>query len=186
MAHFTLLGEPLAIDLVNTLKTAHTPALDQLDADDATEEFWAFQAARSPRPLAGLTKVDTIALRALTAELLASAREGRDASAPLVARANAVLAAAPEHPNLQQGADGLEVTVASPADGMAEGTRAAVIRSLLAVLDALRAGRLRECAAEDCSQLFVATNSKRRWCTPDGCGNRARVARHAAKARASH
>lgn len=40
-------------------------------------------------------------------------------------------------------------------------------------------GRLRRCAAEDCSQWFVDTSKggRRRWCSMATCGNRAKAAR---------
>lgn len=39
---------------------------------------------------------------------------------------------------------------------------------------------VRMCASESCGWLFVdyTKNHRRRWCTMDGCGNRARVRRH--------
>jgi predicted RNA-binding Zn ribbon-like protein len=189
MASFTLLGEPVAIDLVNTLKTAHTPPVDQFDADDAVEAFWSFEAARAAEhgepPLAPLGPEDTRRLRELTSRLLEAIRAGHAPAADDLAEANRLLAAAPSRLELFAGADGLAARTSSPADGTAAGTRAAVLRSLLDVAAAATAGRLRACAADDCDQLFVATNAKRRWCTPEGCGNRARVARFAARARVS-
>ncbi|MDN4612983.1 CGNR zinc finger domain-containing protein [Leifsonia sp. F6_8S_P_1B] len=189
MASFTLLGEPLAIDLVNTLKTAHTPALDQLDADGAVEAFWAFEATRGTAqgepPLAPLEAEETRGLRALAGRMLAAIRAGEAPDAADLAEANRLLAAAPTRVELVAGDTGLAARTPSPADGTVDGTRAAVLRSLLDAADAARAGRLRACAADDCDQLFVATNAKRRWCTPEGCGNRARVARFAARARVS-
>lgn len=191
MASFTLLGEPLALDLVNTLKTAHTPPLDQFDADDAVEAFWSFEAARATEhtehgeaPLAPLDAADTRRLRGLAIRLLTAIRAGESPAAADLAEANRLLAEAPRRVELAAGDAGLTAHTASPADGTADGTRAAVLRSLLEVAQAAAEGRLRECAADDCSQLFVATNAKRRWCTPEGCGNRARVARFAARARA--
>jgi predicted RNA-binding Zn ribbon-like protein len=40
------------------------------------------------------------------------------------------------------------------------------------------AARVRECAAADCALLFVDTSrpGRRRWCSMDGCGNRAKTA----------
>jgi predicted RNA-binding Zn ribbon-like protein len=41
------------------------------------------------------------------------------------------------------------------------------------------AGRVRECAAPDCALLFVDASrpGRRRWCSMDGCGNRAKARR---------
>jgi predicted RNA-binding Zn ribbon-like protein len=38
--------------------------------------------------------------------------------------------------------------------------------------------RLRRCDGPGCVLFFVATNPRRRWCSPAICGNRVRVARH--------
>lgn len=45
--------------------------------------------------------------------------------------------------------------------------------------------RVRECAGDDCSWLFVDTskNHSRRWCDMSDCGNRAKARRHYARAR---
>lgn len=46
--------------------------------------------------------------------------------------------------------------------------------------------RLRECAAEDCSGIYVdaSRGMRRRWCSTARCGNRARVAAHRERQRA--
>jgi predicted RNA-binding Zn ribbon-like protein len=43
--------------------------------------------------------------------------------------------------------------------------------------------RLRRCAAEACERWFIDTskNGRRRWCSMERCGNRAKAARHRAK-----
>ncbi len=54
-------------------------------------------------------------------------------------------------------------------------------------LDLLRApDRIRRCGHPDCVLYFFDTskNGTRRWCSMAGCGNRAKAARHQARARA--
>lgn len=41
------------------------------------------------------------------------------------------------------------------------------------------------CAAEGCRHYLLRRRSNQRWCSPEGCGNRARVARHYRKLRHS-
>ena len=43
-------------------------------------------------------------------------------------------------------------------------------------------GRVRECAGAGCGRLFVDTSkaARRRWCSMESCGNRAKVQRHRA------
>ena len=56
---------------------------------------------------------------------------------------------------------------------------AAAARSAIEIVtDTASVERLRRCANADCSMLFVNGDSRRQWCTPNICGNRARVARH--------
>jgi predicted RNA-binding Zn ribbon-like protein len=55
----------------------------------------------------------------------------------------------------------------------------AAARSAIEILtDAASVERLRRCANPDCSMLFINGDTRRQWCTPNICGNRARVARH--------
>jgi predicted RNA-binding Zn ribbon-like protein len=56
---------------------------------------------------------------------------------------------------------------------------AAAARSAIEILtDAASVERLRRCANPGCSMLFLNGDARRQWCTPNICGNRARVARH--------
>ena len=59
-----------------------------------------------------------------------------------------------------------------------EAALAAVARDAVDLFGGPWAGRIRECAAEDCSLLFVDASGpgRRRWCSMDRCGNRAKVA----------
>jgi predicted RNA-binding Zn ribbon-like protein len=56
----------------------------------------------------------------------------------------------------------------------------AVARSAIELLSGRDRERLRVCGAHGCERLFIATTPRRRWCSP-ACGNRVRVARHAAR-----
>lgn len=53
------------------------------------------------------------------------------------------------------------------------------------LLTAPRLDRVKECPGRNCGWLFLDTsrNGLRRWCSEEGCGTPARVARHRAKAR---
>jgi predicted RNA-binding Zn ribbon-like protein len=55
-----------------------------------------------------------------------------------------------------------------------------VIQSAGELLTSPARGRLRECAAPDCSWLFLdaSKNLSRRWCDMSVCGNRAKARRH--------
>ncbi len=54
------------------------------------------------------------------------------------------------------------------------------------LVDEVAVGQLRECPGEGCAWLFVDTsrNKRRRWCSMEGCGNRAKARRHYEQTRA--
>jgi predicted RNA-binding Zn ribbon-like protein len=59
-------------------------------------------------------------------------------------------------------------------------SRCALVRAVLDALELVREqpGRVRECAAEDCTAIYLDTsrNGSRRWCSMRGCGSRAKAA----------
>jgi predicted RNA-binding Zn ribbon-like protein len=54
-----------------------------------------------------------------------------------------------------------------------------IARSVIELLTGERA-RLRVCEAHGCRRVYLSASARRRWCS-DACGNRVRVARHAAR-----
>jgi len=62
-----------------------------------------------------------------------------------------------------------------------------VTRSVADLLTSEDLGRVRECSSERCGWLFLDTskNRSRRWCSMEGCGNRAKARRHYARQRAA-
>ncbi len=54
---------------------------------------------------------------------------------------------------------------------------ATIARDAVDLLSGPLAGRIRECAAQDCALLFVDTSRPggRRWCSTEACGNRVRT-----------
>jgi predicted RNA-binding Zn ribbon-like protein len=75
-------------------------------------------------------------------------------------------------------------TVAQVGDRLDQ-ARAAIAESFAEFLAAGRADRLRVCANPGCRYLFVdhSPTGRRRWCDMRTCGNRAKAARHRARAR---
>ncbi|WP_314173464.1 CGNR zinc finger domain-containing protein [Streptomyces winkii] len=67
----------------------------------------------------------------------------------------------------------------------ASASLSAVARDGIDLLTGSLAGRLRECAADDCAFLFVDTSQpgRRRWCAHSRCGNRQNVRDHRARQR---
>ena len=94
-----------------------------------------------------------------------------------VAVVNAAAAAAP--PRVELTPDGRARTA-----GPVSATQAlsALARDAIDLLTGPLAGRVRTCAADDCELLFVDASrpGRRRWCSMERCGSRAKMRRHRA------
>ncbi|MBA8824777.1 putative RNA-binding Zn ribbon-like protein [Saccharopolyspora lacisalsi] len=174
-----LVGEPLALDLVNTRPVTG----DLLTTLDGLRAWLRLQADRFPEMheiLTRLTKEDLADVRMIrehTAEALARVRRGeRPAEADLEAL-NRTQGAAPLINELSW--NGSTTTGARRRIGP-PGTRLAgwLAEAAADLLSDPAVAKIRECAADDCVLLFLPAHSRRRWCSAARCGNRARVARH--------
>jgi predicted RNA-binding Zn ribbon-like protein len=78
---------------------------------------------------------------------------------------------------------GRRLAVSRPAT-----TRAALARLARQAADDLTGphhARLRACGDEECSGVFLDPTGRRRWCSDERCGVKARVRAHRARARAA-
>lgn len=176
---FPLLGEPLALDLVNTRAHLGGVYVDLLDGPRALDRW--LRAERCRIAWTGHADADdlaaVIALRGVLDPLLRAHVARAPGPAAAVRGLNRALAIALPQPRL-------EWTRGGPRKRAASGgaRRATLLRQLagsaLELLTGADAARVRRCAHPDCILLFVAGNPRRRWCASSTCGNRARVARH--------
>lgn len=176
-AGFPCGGEPLAVDLADTLVTVTDPATDLLVDDDRCARWWDLQQDRLPQVAAAPGLAATRALRQAIRSILDTVIAGGGSFAALDA-VNVAAAAAPSVPQLAR-VDGdwqlhQEFLAADP-QALSLGVAAA---SLIEVLTGPAVKRLRRCANPGCSMLFIAEDARRKWCTQNICGNRTRVARH--------
>jgi predicted RNA-binding Zn ribbon-like protein len=184
---FPLLGEPLAIDLVNTV-AAVGPGGAVIDLIATPDGLRTWLDAEGDR-----LDVDREATDALLAELpsLLALREAlrslfrasmRDEApdAETLALVNGASAAAPFYPILEwpAGSPPRALTRHRTA-GPAATSLAVIARSGIDLLAGDQRQLLRACEGPGCVLLFVATNPRRHCCSPATCGNRVRVARHA-------
>lgn len=170
-----LTGEPLALDLVNTMWIDDDGAHDLLD-DPARRAAWL---ARWALPDASG--------RADTAHLI----EARDAIRHLLEHpddpgngdaVNAVLARGPIRLTLEHGRPGETVHV--PPQWEAAWQAGRDLRRLLAE----RPDRVKHCANPECVLWFQDTtrSGTRRWCSmTGGCGSRLKARRHLERSRAT-
>ncbi|WP_190170536.1 CGNR zinc finger domain-containing protein [Streptomyces mirabilis] len=178
-AGFPMGGEPLvALDLVDTLMTVTEPATDLIGAPEASAAWWALQSGSlPPGPVPGAAAVRR--LRAAVRDVLDSHLEGRPARSTSVDDINAAAAAAPVSPRLVVTPDGIRGEERWHTEHGGNAALAAIAAETIGLLaDNERLGLLRRCANPACSMLFLAENKRRKWCTSNICGNRARVARH--------
>ena len=183
--NFPLLGEPLALDLVNTCVGRNHAKLDLLDSTSALMAWLQVESARvawsGQANLADLRAVQE--LRAALAVLFDARRAGTRPPAPALRKLNAALTAPSMTARLAWATTGPKLV--NPNAGSRRNVLLhALAADAVSVLTGPSATRLRVCAHPDCVLQFVALNPRRRWCSDAVCGNRARVARHYQRQRA--
>ncbi len=173
-----LIGEPLALDLVNTRARTPDGEVDLLDTVDGLRTWLAAQGDRLTARDAGA--VDRAAVRELRGHVADAVEHARTGAAPPAAALRAVTEAQRAAPGYRRlGWDGTAVTVAPARDGNAT---AALLAELAEAAADLLAGpsitKVRHCEGPECRMIFLPAHPRRRWCSPALCGNRVRVARY--------
>lgn len=168
-----LVGEPLALDLVNTEWSDRDGRHDLL-ADAAGLNAWLSATARH----AAADAATLAALNAARAAIRAVVQRPRDPDAR--AALNVVLARGGWVERLEP--DGPERTTATRGEHWALAWEAAA--NLLELLRG-EPERVRCCAGHDCLLAFHDTSrsGQRQWCSMAVCGNRAKARRHYARSR---
>ena len=189
---FRWLGEPLAIDLANTVMIVRPERGDEaggnvegaVDLLAAPADLHRWLSAEGER-LAGYavdaeSDLDAIhKLRGAVRALFGAAAEEREMPRQALALVNEASAASPVAPQLVSGSS--RPSVASLTwDRSVAGLLGSAARSAIELLTATPEGELRVCLAPSCGMFYLGT---RRWCCA-ACGNRARAARHYRRHRA--
>ena len=172
---FRWLGEPLAIDLANTvLVVREGEEVDLLATRDDLRRWLAAERERLGDCAFAVAHLAEIrALRDAVRGALSATAAGATPPPEALEHVNAACADAPVAPQLNVGPDGelrVDERPASP-DPLAR-LLATLARSAIALLTGPE--RLHLCGAPSCGMLFLG---QRRWCCA-ACGNRARAARH--------
>ncbi|MEC3952190.1 CGNR zinc finger domain-containing protein [Nocardia sp. CDC153] len=172
-----LIGEPLALDLVNTRPLG----ADLLETPAQLADWLRREADRLPEPPpAHPTARDLAAVRDVREHLSAALDallHGRRPPAAALRGLTAAQSAAPAIRRLDWNGDTIVETTARLGD---PGTRLAahLADAAATLLTDPAVARIRQCAAQDCVMLFLPAHPRRQWCSPDRCGNRVRVARY--------
>ncbi len=171
-----LIGEPLALDLVNT-----HPSVGELLATTADLRAWLeMQAERIPPVSGDITAAELAAVRSIrehAGRILESARHGDQPHEADLAAINQAQRAAPAIDELVW--DGEKITLTRRRNGSAAQQLAAwLAQSVAELVQSPAITKVRQCEADECVLLFLPSHPRRRWCSASRCGNRARVARH--------
>lgn len=174
---FRWLGEPLAIDLANTIMIVRQgEAIDLLATPQDLRLWLQAERGRLGDCAFAVARLEEIrALRDAVHSLLASSTQGGTPPPRALASVNAASSAAPTAPLLEPGGDGaLQVAEqAGGGDPLAQ-LLGRLARSAIALLCGPEREQLHICRAPSCGMFFLG---ERRWCCA-ACGNRARAARH--------
>jgi predicted RNA-binding Zn ribbon-like protein len=175
-----LRGQPLPIELHNTLYASGGEPRDGLH-DGAGLRAWLEALAGELPGAAGAVDTTRIAEFRALRRAVRDALQARLAGAPIPAAArrclNAASAASPRSKRLA--ADG-SAAIRHHADDPTTIALAAIAAATIELAGGPRAGDLRVCGAPGCVLMFLKDHPRRAWCS-DGCGNRARQARHYAR-----
>lgn len=132
-------------------------------------------------PEVALRVADFRSLHRAVRALLAAAVAGEPMPAEAVRALNEASQAVPTHPRLDDSDPRAPRAVQAGSGGSRTAEILATIaRSAIGLLGGPDRARLRSCPR--CGRYFLAARAGRVWCS-DACGNRARVARHRARAR---
>jgi predicted RNA-binding Zn ribbon-like protein len=176
---FSWLGRfPLAVDVADTVRMVESRQVELL-SNEADLARW-IQAEVARFPIARAARGQLAAFREarhVVRALLFAHAEGQPLPRAEISAINRASALSPNFLALTgDGKAGLTELSEVPFDLF----RAAVARSTVELISGLGQDALSVCHAPSCGMLFVRQHHAQRWCS-SACGNRARVARHAAR-----
>lgn len=168
---------PPAVDLANTVMVTTAGERDLLASEEQLEDWIGAERGRIPGVEAASGRLAEVRdLRETVRELLHARARGKRPPERSRLKINAISASMPVRTALT--ADGRAVEEPDAADRYAL-FEATVARSAIEFADR-RESPLRVCEAPSCGMLFLQEHPRQVWCS-QACGNRARVARHAAR-----
>ncbi|MBF6098579.1 CGNR zinc finger domain-containing protein [Nocardia cyriacigeorgica] len=177
MSEAFLVGEPLALDLVNT----HPAGTDLLTTPEQLAAWLRQQNHRLPEPPPEQLSADDVdavrQVRDHIAAICAALLHNRRPPAAALRGLDTAQSAAPAIRHLHWNGTALATTTHRTGPPGAR-LAAALAESAVDLLTDPAIARLKQCEADDCVLLFLPAHPRRRWCSPQRCGNRIRVARY--------
>ena len=207
-AEFQLVAGHPTLDFVNTVDWRWDPLRrrwDPLQREDRLDGFedlvsWARQAAiltvAEARALSATARRDARSasralqrarrLREALGRILEAAGSDQRPTARDLRRLNAFLGAAVRRRRLELRGDRYDWTWIASDDRPLDAFLAPIVLAAAELLTSPKRSRIRACAAEDCGWLFLDTSrsGRRRWCSMQSCGNRAKARRFYARSTA--
>lgn len=190
---FKLLGGWLCLDFVNTLDARQSSEdaqewlhsyADLVAWSQYTQILTKQQAEQLlskaiANPEAAMVFERAIAYRETIYRIFSAIAANRAVDPTDLATFNSALVEAMNWLRIEPIAEGFTWTWAESGDRL-DSMLWRVEHSAAELLTAKERGRVRECAAQDCSWLFVDTsrNRSRRWCDMEECGNRTKAQRY--------
>jgi predicted RNA-binding Zn ribbon-like protein len=179
-SNFPWLLFPPAVDLANTVIVTSRGERELLEGEDELEQWVGAERGRIPGVDAASGRLaDVRELRDVVRDLLHARARGRRPPEEARRRINAIAAEAPIRVALDP--DGRAVEEPDTPDPYSL-FQATIARSAIELSDRGQ-DSLSVCGAPSCGMLYLREHPRQVWCS-QACGNRARVARHAARQRA--
>ena len=182
---FPLIGEPLAVDLANTLLEREDGRVDLLATPERLSAWCEAEGERlgvlGPTGFGGRL-AEFLVLRAALRELFRGLLDGERPSEEAVKEINVASARVLRFRELgwwetEDRRGSLRAETRDLAHDKADIALARIARSAIDLAGGPEREFLRSCPAPGCPLSFFAENRRRRWCSTV-CGNRVRVARH--------
>jgi predicted RNA-binding Zn ribbon-like protein len=170
---------PPAVDLSNTVKATPSGEQDLLETDDQLDAWIAAERDRIASVDAASGRLSEVRhLRGSVRDLLHARARGERLPDAARRRINAISASAPIRIALTEDGQVVEAPASGDPYALFEAT---VARSAIELVGRTENG-LCICRAPSCGMLYLREHPRQFWCSK-ACGNRARVARHAARQR---
>ena len=178
MELFDWLGRPLALDCANTVWPARRRGPMDTIASTSDLRVWLDRAAIPASTHDLDERMDELrSLRTAVRQLLAAHAAGDVLPRRAMEILNLFATEAPEVHQLVPDDKSSRIVTEMLSDDPASLLFGRVAMSTMEVLTSMNVG---VCAAPSCGLFFIAERAGQRWCS-NACGNRARVARHAAR-----
>ena len=177
---FPVVGEPLALDLINTRVRTAEGETDLLATPAALRAWLGIQAERLPQPDAPISAAELALVHAIREDIATAIRHAQQARHPPARALRALTDAQRVAPAYRELAwDGAVVASATRRDGDYGARLVAELAEAAAeLLTSPAIAAVRQCDGPGCVLLFLPAHPRRRWCSPKLCGNRVRVARY--------